>query len=154
MPIETFHETDEDREVEKEIARVFAEKWGLDFFKLPQNHALDVTFHRKGSRKPVIWGECRNRNHAFGQYPDVWCSLRKVEFSDWLRTQNHQTRFLVRWKCGTHAWIDLMAPDEYVVAGRSKEKMRNEEDVEPLAVFKIERFEVIKNAGEGSVEEA
>lgn len=152
MPIETFHETDEDREVEKEIARVFAEKWGLDFFKLPQNHTLDVTFHRKGNRKPVIWGECRNRNHAFGQYPDVWCSLRKVQFSDWLRTQNHQTRFLVRWKCGTHAWIDLMAPDEYVVAGRSKEKMRNEEDVEPLAVFKIERFEVIKDAGKESTE--
>ena len=34
-----------------------------------------------------------------------------------------------------------MCPDEYVVAGRSEETMRNEEDVEPLAVFKIERFE-------------
>lgn len=152
MPIETFHETEEDREVEKEIARVFAKKWRLDFFKLPQNHTLDVTFHRKGNREPVIWGECRNRNHSFGQYPDVWCSLRKVQFADWLRTQNHQTRFLVRWKCGTHAWIDLMSPDEYVVAGRSKETMRNEEDVEPLAVFKIERFEVIKDAGEESTE--
>ena len=154
MPIETFHETDKDRKIEKEIARVFSKKWGLPFFNLPQNHTLDVTFHRQGNREPVIWGECRNRNHAFGEYPDVWCSLKKVQFADWLRTQNHQTRFLVRWKCGTHAWINLMSPDEYVVAGRSKENMRNEEDVEPLAVFKIERFEVIQNAREGSSEEA
>jgi len=152
MPIETFHETEKDRKVEKQIARVFSEAWGLEFFKLPQNHTLDVTFHRKGNREPLIWGECRNRNHAFGQYPDVWCSLRKVQFADWLRTQNHQTRFLVRWKCGTHAWINLMCPDEYVVAGRNEENMRNEEDVEPLAVFKIERFEVIKDAGKESTE--
>lgn len=154
MTIEVFHETEEDRQVEKEIARVFSRHWKLPFFKLPRNHALDVTFHRRGNRKPAIWGECRHRNHRFGQYPNVWCSLRKVQFADWLRTQNHQTRFLVRWKCGTHAWIDLMSPDEYVVAGRSKEKMRNEEDVEPLAVFKIERFEVIVDAREGSAEEA
>ena len=56
MPIETFHETEKDRKVEKQIARVFSEAWGLEFFKLPQNHTLDVTFHRKGNREPLIWG--------------------------------------------------------------------------------------------------
>ena len=127
MTVKQLWESEEDRQREQEIAEFFARKWKCTPQKVAENHVIDYTFHR-GSDAVVFYGECRYKHHRYGAFPDVFCGLKKLHFADNQRLNGKQTRFLVRWKCGTHGWIDLKAPDEIIFGGRAEDAMRNDED--------------------------
>ena len=151
MTVKKLWESDKDREREQEIAEFFAAKWKCTVNKVARNHAIDFTFHR-GSDAVAFYGECRYKDHRHGAFPDVFCGLKKLHFADNQRLNGKQTRFLVRWKCGTYGWTDLKAPDEIIFGGRSEGAMRNDEDREPLGLYNIHRFRIIDDERKASVE--
>ena len=153
MTVKQIWETDKDREREREIAEFFAKEWNCTVNKVACNHEIDFTFHQ-GSDAVEFYGECRYKNHRYGSFPDVFCGLKKLHFADNQRRNGKQTRFLVKWKCGTYGWTELKAPDEIIYGGRSVGAMRNDEDREPLGLYSIHRFRILKDEREGSTEEA
>jgi hypothetical protein len=152
MAVKQIWETEEDRKREQEIADFFAKKWNCTVNKVAGNHEIDFTFHR-GSDAVAFYGECRYKNHRHGSFPDVFCGLKKLHFADNQRRNGKQTRFLIKWKCGTYGWTDLKAPDEIIYGGRSVGAMRNDEDREPLGLYSIHRFRIIKDERETGTKE-
>ena len=145
MPLEKLWETEEDRKKEKEIAEFFARHWTRRLEKIEGNHVIDYCFHVGLSDAVNFYGECKNKGHRYGAFPDVFCGLKKLHFADAQRAHGIQTKLLVRWKCGTHGWTYLEKPDEIIFGGRIESRMRNGEDREPVGVYKIDRFSIIQS---------
>ena len=155
MPkVKQIWETDRDRDRELEIAEFFARLWKCRLEKIDGHHEIDFTFHRSLSEDVTFYGECRYKDHDYRAFPDVFCGVKKLHWADAQRAHGLQTRFLVRWKCGTHGYTNLQAPDRIIYGGRSKGKMRNGEDREPLGIYNIDRFRIVKDEREESIEGA
>ena len=145
MPVKQMHETKADLMREENVAFWFAERWNLTAAKIPNTYVLDYTFHLGDPRSTDIrfYAEIRTRTCQFGQYPDVFVNMKKLQQADWLRTQGLKTLLLTSFGCGTMAYTELIRPSGFRVAGRNQKNMRNDEDVEPLCYFNIDRFEVV-----------
>ncbi len=154
MSVKQIWETEQDRQREQKIAEFFARRWKCRAEKIAGNHEIDYTFHRELTDEVTFYCECRYKDHEYGALPDVFCGLKKLHFADLQRAHGKQTRFLVRWKCGTYGWTFLQSPDAIIHGGRERSEMRNDEDREPLGIYSIHRFRTIKDEREGSAEEA
>jgi len=150
MPVKQIWETEEDRKRELEIAEFFARLWKCRAEKIDGNHEIDFTFHKSMSDEVSFYAECRYKNHNYRDFPDVFCGIKKLHFADLQRAHGLQTKFLVRWKCGTHGYTNLQAPDQIIYGGRSKREMRNGEDREPLGIYNIDRFRIVEDEREES----
>jgi len=138
MPVEQLFETPRDLLREKNIMRLVANRWQCDFEKMPQSYAIDFALKRRD--KLWCFAEVRTKNHKFGDFPDVFCNLKKLNQANQFREQGLDTFFIVSWSCGKIAYTKLNNPDKVEISGRATENCRNAEDREPLGHWLIQRF--------------
>ena len=139
--IKEFHETQEDRDKELAAILTFCKYRGECIpFKLPRTYTVDFAITSFGAKKILCFVEVRHRTHAFGDFPDVWSNMKKIQFASRF-SQYAPVLFLVCWADGKMGWVDLSKPDHFIVGGRNEK--RNDEDVEPLGVFGLEKFTML-----------
>lgn len=145
MPVEQLFETERDLIIETNIIKRVSERWHCEYEKMPQSYAIDFALKRHYGGKSKLWAfaEIRTKNHKFGDFPDVFCNLKKLNQANQFRDEGFDTFFIVKWECGTIGFTRLNNPDKVEMGGRATENCRNPEDREPLGHWMVQRFEEI-----------
>ena len=128
------YETPANEKAEAEIADLFAAYFRATHIKFPVLARVDRLFSRGAIAFAL--GECKDRDNPFGSYDGGWnVSRAKVERLRYLRETLHvPTLFIVRFSCGTVAYID--ASKQYKPIERWGRYDRGDDgDQEPGAQF-------------------
>ena len=138
-----LYEDEKDRSNQSNLISFFMNYTNCSSFDCPPNYPLDYLFKRDG--KTVAMVECRKRDHNFGFYPSVFCSMKKVNFAiDVIKNYDIPVVFLVEWKDGTIGIVDF---DEDRYLDFQYKNFRNDPyDCEPGVHYNIDKFRILRNA--------
>ena len=129
---------------EHDIMQKVSASWGVQYYKLPISYRLD--FILMSAEKPKAFVECKHRNFAWGDYPDVMISMSKVMVAEqMLQITGLRTMFIVRAKdqilytqlnvCASHVdWLRF--------GGRTA-NTRDDGDVEPVYHIPANHFSML-----------
>lgn len=133
------YETESDRDNEKSIAAIIAEKFNAEYRKMPGSYVLDYALLRNG--KIVGFMECKRRRNNFRRYPTIFVALHKIEkAANYFSSTGLQSIFAVQWddKIG---YVMLNDPDWFDVGGRTDHK--DSADQEPMGHYSIDKVKII-----------
>jgi len=133
-----YYENQRDLSNEHLVATILKEK-GIDLVKMPISYRLDFAMLRKG--KVRGFAEVKTRNNRHDKYPTLMISLGKVMAARQL-AEVSETRsvLLVQYLDGIY-WCNFASPFEVAMGGRWDRA--DDDDVEPVAHFPIEAFEMV-----------
>lgn len=139
------YETDADIAKEAEVAKVAAEKWNCEMFKLAKFGQFDFAAIRSGQIKAFVEIRCRsNRSDA---YPTMIVSANKV-IAAWQTEMatGIPAFFVVRWT-DQIGFINLAQRFAVTIGGRVDRG--DKADIEAVCHIPIDQFQMIATVGAG-----
>lgn len=137
-----IYETEADVSEQESIARRLEPFWHVKLKKLPRLHCMDHVGFSERSGNCVMWVEIKRRFIAFGCYPDIILSSRKVAEACKLNAITFLPCFFVVKFDDALAWTNMIAPWPSSKGGR--EDRGDEFDVEECARIPIEAFNKLR----------
>ena len=126
---------------EVEAAKRIEQRWKCTLDKLPRSYEIDFAASRPGFGI-VAWIEYKRRDMAWGQYPTIMLSVRKVDALRRFARLAGSSFFVVEDRTGEirFARIDGQHWDSFVEFGGRTRQTRDTADIEPIVKIQLERF--------------
>ena len=119
---------------EQRVAARMKER-GIELHKLPMSYRLDFAMFRDSKLRG--FAETKARNNRFRSYPTLMISLGKVMAARQLaEISDTRSVFL-----DEIVWCDFASPFEVAMGGRWDRG--DDDDVEPVAHYRIETFKIV-----------
>lgn len=140
MDARPIYENGETLAAEEATIRKAAKVWRCEYRKLPRQYRVDWAMVRAG--KIAAWVECKRRHNKRNKYPSLMLSLSKVAHGLDLERQTGLPFLLVVEWDDCLAYLRLQGIGALRFGGR--QDRGDWQDVEPVADFPVEDFEVIR----------
>lgn len=140
----TMYEDDGDRRNELSAKDRLEVAWKVTLRKLPKTHPIDFIAIRDG--RIVAWVEYKKRSFAWGDYPTVIISVRKVSSLRKFSEVAGHPYFVVEDKHGEMrvARLTMLERfDRHTQLGGQTVTTRDPTDIEPVVMLPIARFKKV-----------
>jgi len=140
----TMYEDANDRSNELSAKQRLEKAWGIKIRKLPATHPID--FVGIQGKRIIAWIEYKKRSFAWGDYPTVIISVRKVSSLKKFSEVAGRPYFVVEDKHGEMRAASLAADERFdssAQIGGQTVTTRDPTDIEPVVMLPLERFRLV-----------
>lgn len=140
------YETDEDRQLEEDIAQRFASNFNRKQHALPVNSRIDrAVFDQHGTLTGFF--EVKRRHYECGHFNTFFISLEKFKAMRWVGQTLKLPVMLVVQYDDLIAWIDITKLGGVAVRDGGREDRKDPSDIEKVVHIPIDRFHFITEEG-------
>ena len=119
---------------------VVQQKWNCVAVKMPIKFVFDYALYVDGKMMAVA--ECRCRNHEFGAFDTIICSLHKLHAARNFTQDGVKAVFIVGFSDGSVYWHDFRVQEEgyYRITQGGRTDRNDWQDIEPVIHINLDDF--------------